>query len=108
VPHLGGAEPVEQLDTEGRLPALVQGGRQGLAGAGGEPQRRQVLGAGGGMVVVAASNGEVRRAIANNAIRVNDRPVTDPQATLGPADLTGDEVIKLSFGRKKQALLNPS
>jgi hypothetical protein len=28
--------------------------------------------------------------------------------TLGPADLTGDEVIKLSFGRKKHALLKPA
>jgi tyrosyl-tRNA synthetase len=56
---------------------------------------------------LAASNGEVRRAVANNAIRVNDRPVTDPQSVLRTADLTDDGVIKLSFGRKKHVLLRP-
>ncbi|MEJ8573446.1 tyrosine--tRNA ligase [Microbaculum marinum] len=56
---------------------------------------------------LAASNGEVRRAVANNAIRVNDRPVTDPAATLGAADVGPEGVIKLSFGRKKHVLLRP-
>jgi len=56
---------------------------------------------------LAATNGEVRRAIANNAIRVNDAPVTDDRAVIGPADLTAEGVIKISFGRKKHVLLRP-
>jgi tyrosyl-tRNA synthetase len=54
---------------------------------------------------LAASNGEVRRAIANNAISVNDVRVADDKRVLTPADLTADGVIKLSFGRKKHVLL---
>jgi tyrosyl-tRNA synthetase len=54
---------------------------------------------------LAASNGEVRRAIANNAISVNDSRVQDDKRMLTPADLTADGVIKLSFGRKKHVLL---
>jgi tyrosyl-tRNA synthetase len=53
---------------------------------------------------LAASNGEVRRAIANNAIAVNDEKVTDDKRVVGAADLT-DGVVKLSFGRKKHVLL---
>jgi tyrosyl-tRNA synthetase len=54
---------------------------------------------------LAASNGEVRRAIANNAISVNDVRVADDKRVLTPDDLTADGVIKLSFGRKKHVLL---
>jgi tyrosyl-tRNA synthetase len=54
---------------------------------------------------LAASNGEVRRAIANNAISVNDTRVGDDKRVLTPADLTADGVVKLSFGRKKHVLL---
>jgi tyrosyl-tRNA synthetase len=56
---------------------------------------------------LAASNGEVRRAIANNAIMVNDARVTDDKATIGEADVTADGVIKLSLGRKRHVLLKP-
>jgi tyrosyl-tRNA synthetase len=56
---------------------------------------------------LAASNGEVRRAVANKAIRVNDEPVTDPSATIGKGDIGAEGVIKLSFGRKKHVLLRP-
>jgi len=54
---------------------------------------------------LAGSNGEVRRAVANNAIRVNDMPVTDPQRTIGLADVDGQGRVKLSVGRKKHALV---
>jgi tyrosyl-tRNA synthetase len=54
---------------------------------------------------LAASNGEVRRAIANNAISVNDTRVVDDKRLLTAADLTAEGVIKLSFGRKKHVLL---
>ncbi len=56
---------------------------------------------------LASSNGEVRRAIGNQALSVNDRRVKDPAATIGPADLTASGVIKLSHGRKKHVLIKP-
>jgi tyrosyl-tRNA synthetase len=56
---------------------------------------------------LAASNGEVRRAIANNAILVNDARVTDEKATIGEADVTAGGVVKLSLGRKRHVLLKP-
>jgi tyrosyl-tRNA synthetase len=56
---------------------------------------------------LAASNGEVRRAIANNAIMVNDVRVTSDKAAIGEADVTAQGVIKLSLGRKRHVLLKP-
>ncbi len=55
---------------------------------------------------LAASNGEVRRAIANNAIMVNDVRVTNDKAAIGEADVK-EGVIKLSLGRKRHVLLKP-
>ena len=57
---------------------------------------------------LAASNGEVRRAIANNAIMVNDARVTSEKATIGEADVTADGVVKLSLGRKRHVVLKPA
>ena len=54
---------------------------------------------------LAASNGEARRAIGNNALSVNDHRVGDPALVLSAADLTGEGVLKLSFGRKKHVLV---
>lgn len=51
-----------------------------------------------------ASNGEAKRQIAQNAVRVNDALIDDEMATLTTADLR-DGVIKLSLGKKKHALL---
>jgi tyrosyl-tRNA synthetase len=56
---------------------------------------------------LAASNGEVRRAIANNAILVNDKRVTSDKATISEADVTPEGVVKLSLGRKRHVLLKP-
>ena len=56
---------------------------------------------------LAASNGEVRRAIANNAILVNDVRITSDKAVIGEADVTAGNVIKLSLGRKRHVLLKP-
>jgi tyrosyl-tRNA synthetase len=56
---------------------------------------------------LAASNGEVRRAIANNAIMVNDVRVTSDKAAIGEADVSAEGVIKLSLGRKRHVLLKP-
>ena len=57
---------------------------------------------------LAASNGEVRRAIANNAIMVNDVRVTSDKAAIGEADVTAEGVVKLSLGRKRHVLLKAS
>src|ERR1700733_1858821 len=56
---------------------------------------------------LAASNGEVRRAIANNAIMINDVRVTSDKAAIGVSDLTAEGVVKLSLGRKRHVLLRP-
>jgi tyrosyl-tRNA synthetase len=56
---------------------------------------------------LAASNGEVRRAIANNAIMVNDTRITSDKAAIGEADVTSEGAIKLSLGRKRHVLLKP-
>jgi tyrosyl-tRNA synthetase len=57
---------------------------------------------------LAASNGEVRRAIANNAVMINDARVTSEKAVIGEADLTAGGVVKLSLGRKRHVLLKPT
>jgi tyrosyl-tRNA synthetase len=56
---------------------------------------------------LAGSNGEVRRAIANNAIMVNDVRVSSEKAVIGEADVTAEGVVKLSLGRKRHVLLKP-
>ncbi len=53
-----------------------------------------------------ASNGEARRAIANNALLVNDVRVTSEKATISEADVA-DGAVKLSLGRKRHVLLKP-
>jgi tyrosyl-tRNA synthetase len=53
----------------------------------------------------ASSNGEARRAIQGGAIRVNDEAVKDDKRVLTAADLGQSGAIKLSFGKKKHALL---
>ena len=54
---------------------------------------------------LAVSNGEVRRAVSNNAISVNDRRILDPNAMIGEADLNAEGLVKLSHGRKKHVLV---
>jgi tyrosyl-tRNA synthetase len=56
---------------------------------------------------LAASNGEVRRAIANNAIAVNDKRITSDKHLIGEKDLTPEGLIKLSLGKKRHVLLRP-
>jgi len=56
---------------------------------------------------LATSNGEVRRAIANNAILVNDVRITSDKAAIGESDVTADGVVKLSLGRKRHVMLRP-
>ncbi len=56
---------------------------------------------------LAASNGEVRRAVANNSVSINDVRVTDPLRKVDAKDINTDGVVKLSLGRKKHALVVP-
>jgi tyrosyl-tRNA synthetase len=56
---------------------------------------------------LATSNGEVRRAIANNAVAVNDSRITSDRHVIGESDITADGVIKLSLGKKQHVLLRP-
>ena len=71
---------------------------------------RSELGAGLGVLAafvkagLVKSNGEARRQIEGGGLRVNDRPLSDVNAKLTPADLA-DGVIKLSLGRKRHVLL---
>ncbi|MFA5901533.1 MAG: tyrosine--tRNA ligase [Hyphomicrobium sp.] len=53
------------------------------------------------------SNGEARRQIQGGGLKVNDQPVADEKAQLGPGDIAADGSIKLSLGRKKHVLLKP-
>jgi tyrosyl-tRNA synthetase len=55
---------------------------------------------------LASSNSEVRRAIANNAIRFDEERVSDPQLRFGPDDfsLSGNT---LSFGKKRHVMVKP-
>jgi tyrosyl-tRNA synthetase len=53
------------------------------------------------------SKSEVRRAIANNSIALNDHRVSTYDLTISENDLSTDGVAKLSFGRKRHVLLKP-
>jgi tyrosyl-tRNA synthetase len=57
---------------------------------------------------LASSNGEVRRAIANKAIAVNDARVTSDKHKIDLQDVSADGVIKLSLGKKRHVLLKPA
>jgi tyrosyl-tRNA synthetase len=57
---------------------------------------------------LAASNGEVRRAIKGGGLKVNDAVVTDEKMALTGRDLTPEGVVKLSLGRKRHVLLRPT
>ncbi len=56
---------------------------------------------------LATSNGEAKRAIANNALSINDARVIDDKVKVSTADIAAGGVIKLSFGKKKHVLLKP-
>ncbi len=54
---------------------------------------------------LANSNGEARRHIKGNAIKLNDERVTDEGLTIADSDFNADGVAKLSFGKKRHVLL---
>ncbi len=53
---------------------------------------------------LASSKTEARKLVQQGGARVNDVPVTNEKATLGPADVKGG-AVKLSAGKKRHALL---
>ncbi len=53
----------------------------------------------------AASRGAARRLIRGGGARVNDHAVTDEAATVTAAELTDEQVIKISAGKKRHALV---
>jgi tyrosyl-tRNA synthetase len=76
----------------------------------GLPTYTAKLGAGVGLLKLfvdaglAKSNTEVRKAVANNAISINDVKISDPSYVVTDQDFVGG-VSKLSFGKKKHVLV---
>jgi len=58
-------------------------------------------------VGLVSSNGEARRQIKGGGLKVNDVTIADEKMVLTLRDLTPQEVIKLSLGRKRHVLLKP-
>ncbi|MFD2058799.1 tyrosine--tRNA ligase [Mesorhizobium calcicola] len=56
---------------------------------------------------LAASNGEARRHVQGGAVRLNDQPVSDERRLVKLEDLSPENVVKLSLGRKKHILVRP-
>ncbi|HVW58266.1 MAG TPA: tyrosine--tRNA ligase [Rhizobiaceae bacterium] len=56
---------------------------------------------------LAASNSEARRHVQGGAVRLNDEAVKDDRYIVGRQDVTSDNVIKLSLGKKKHVLVRP-
>ena len=52
-----------------------------------------------------ASNGEARRLIKGGGARLNDAAIDDDNRKIGTADVNAEGVIKLSFGKKKHAVV---
>jgi tyrosyl-tRNA synthetase len=53
----------------------------------------------------AASNGEARRLIKGAGARLNDATISDENRKISLADLSAEGVIKLSFGKKRHAVV---
>jgi len=56
---------------------------------------------------LAKSNGEARRAVKSGAVKVNDEKVTGERMMLTREHVNAEGLIKLSFGKKRHALLKP-
>jgi len=57
---------------------------------------------------LAASNGEARRHIQGGAVRINDQSVSDDRRMVTLQDLSPENVVKLSLGKKKHVLVRPA
>jgi tyrosyl-tRNA synthetase len=56
---------------------------------------------------LAASNGEARRHIQGGAVRLNDEPIADERRLITLQDLSPENAVKLSLGKKKHILVRP-
>ncbi|MFT2212874.1 tyrosine--tRNA ligase [Rhizobium giardinii] len=54
------------------------------------------------------SNGKVRQFLKDGAVRVNDKVVSDDRLVIGTNEITAENVIKLSLGKKKHILVRPA
>jgi tyrosyl-tRNA synthetase len=57
---------------------------------------------------LAESNGKVRQFLKDGAVRVNDKVVSDDRRVIGTGEITVENVIKLSLGKKKHILVRPA
>lgn len=57
---------------------------------------------------LASSNGEARRHVQGGAVRLNDQPVSDERRVVTLQDLSPENVIKVSLGKKKHILVRPA
>ena len=51
------------------------------------------------------TNGEARRAIVNQALSINDEKVDNPKRQISSRDFSNEGICKISFGKKKHALV---
>ena len=56
---------------------------------------------------LAASNGEARRHVKGNALKINDVTVSDDRMTVDRSHIGREGAIKLSLGKKKHVLVRP-
>lgn len=56
----------------------------------------------------AKSNGEARRHIKGGAVKINDQAISDEGLKVGESDLNADGVVKLSMGKKRHVLVQPT
>lgn len=54
---------------------------------------------------LAASKGEARRLIKGNGAKINGQAITDENAIVSESDFNQDNILKVSFGKKRHALL---
>lgn len=54
---------------------------------------------------LAASNGEVRRAVTGNSVSVNDAKIADPGYVASKSDFNADGLMKISLGKKRHVLV---
>ncbi|CAN7371251.1 tyrosine--tRNA ligase [Pararhizobium sp. LjRoot235] len=57
---------------------------------------------------LAESNGKVRQFLKDGAVRVNDKVISDDREIIGTGEITAENVIKLSLGKKKHILVRPA
>jgi tyrosyl-tRNA synthetase len=57
---------------------------------------------------LAASNGEARRLIKGGGGKLNDEKISDETQLITLSDLNAEGIIKLSAGKKRHALINPT